>query len=176
MLGHSGVPDWMAIFKTRDFPRYFAGYAAEFRFAVRLASSFLLPQRDVCCVFFPPGTDGGHEQLQTSRAFVTALKHHARANVLRHGAILNERPDAIFVTERIFGNSSRGKSAAIIKNAQHINGNGSLPRPELRAQGGVAKVEFLMVTAYDPRGRNITSSCTQPQAPLQSWGTGLLCL
>ena len=38
-----------------------------------------------------------NERLKTDRAFVTALKHLCKANVLAMHAILEDRPDAIFI-------------------------------------------------------------------------------
>ncbi len=38
-----------------------------------------------------------NEQLRSDRAFVTALKHIVKANVLAMQAILEVRPDAIFI-------------------------------------------------------------------------------
>lgn len=49
------------------------------------------------CATFSASYGWWNEQLKSDRAFVTALKHIVKANVLAMQAILKVRPDAIFV-------------------------------------------------------------------------------
>ena len=49
------------------------------------------------CATFSAWYGWWNEQLSSDRSFVTALKHIVKANVLAMQAILEVRPDAIFV-------------------------------------------------------------------------------
>ena len=49
------------------------------------------------CAQFSAAYGWWNEQLKSDRAFVTALKHIVKANVLAMYAILDVRPDAIFI-------------------------------------------------------------------------------
>jgi beta-glucosidase len=65
-----------------------------------------------------------NEQLTTDRAFVTALKHIVRANVLAMHAILKTRPDALFIqsesSEYFHAESPRAIKSAEIMNARRF--------------------------------------------------------
>ncbi|MEC4718868.1 family 1 glycosylhydrolase [Noviherbaspirillum sp. CPCC 100848] len=96
-LCHFGVPDWIGNFQNPDFPQLFAAYAQAFaqRFPwVQLYTP--VNEMFICAVF--SGLYGWWNEQQTSdRAFVTALKHLVKANVLAMNAILKVRPDALFI-------------------------------------------------------------------------------
>jgi beta-glucosidase/6-phospho-beta-glucosidase/beta-galactosidase len=96
-LCHFGVPDWIGNFQNPDFPRLFVEYAQAFarRFPwIR----FYTPVNEIFIAATYSAQFGWwNERLKTDRAFVNALKHLCRANVLAMRAILKERPDAIFV-------------------------------------------------------------------------------
>ncbi len=96
-LCHFGVPDWIGNFQNPDFPQLFAAYAQAFaqRFPwIQLYTP--VNEMFICAVF--SGLYGWWNEQQTSdRAFVTALKHLVKANVLAMNAILKVRPDALFV-------------------------------------------------------------------------------
>jgi beta-glucosidase/6-phospho-beta-glucosidase/beta-galactosidase len=49
------------------------------------------------CALFSALYGWWNEQMRTDRAFVTALKHLVKANVLAMHAILEVRPDALFI-------------------------------------------------------------------------------
>jgi beta-glucosidase/6-phospho-beta-glucosidase/beta-galactosidase len=49
------------------------------------------------CATFSAATGFWNEQMRSDQGFVTALKHLVKANVLAMHAILEERPDAIFI-------------------------------------------------------------------------------
>jgi beta-glucosidase/6-phospho-beta-glucosidase/beta-galactosidase len=96
-LCHFGVPDWLGDFQNPDFPELFAEYARAF--ATRFPwVQFYTPVNEMyVCALFSGRYGWWNEQLTTERGFVTALKHLVRANVLAMRAILDVRPDAIFV-------------------------------------------------------------------------------
>jgi beta-glucosidase len=96
-LCHFGVPDWVGNFQNPDFPALFAVYARDF--AMRFPwVQFYTPVNEMYISALFSGRYGlWNEQLTTERGFVTALKHIVRANVLAMRAILEVRPDAIFV-------------------------------------------------------------------------------
>jgi beta-glucosidase/6-phospho-beta-glucosidase/beta-galactosidase len=96
-LCHFGVPDWIGDFQNPEWPDLFGDYAGAFarRFPwVRLYT----PVNEIfVCARFSAELGWWNEQLRSDRAFVTALKHMARATVLAEEAILKVRPDACFI-------------------------------------------------------------------------------
>ncbi len=96
-LCHFGVPDWIGNFQNSDWPRLFADYAQAFarRFPwVR----FYTPVNEIYIAATYSAQFGWwNERLKNDRAFVNALKHLCQANVMAMHAILQERPDAIFI-------------------------------------------------------------------------------
>ena len=91
------MPDWVGDFQNPDFPALFAGYARAF--AVRFAwVQFYTPVNAMyVCARFSARYGWWNEQLAADRGFDTALKHLVLANVLATRAVLEVRPDAIFV-------------------------------------------------------------------------------
>jgi beta-glucosidase len=96
-LCHFGVPDWIGNFQNPDFALLFATYARAF--AARFPwVQFYTPINEMfICAQFSAKFGWWNEQLQSDRSFVTALKHLVKANVLAMAAILEVRPDAIFI-------------------------------------------------------------------------------
>lgn len=96
-LCHFGVPDWIGNFQNPDFPVYFAEYA--FEFAKRFSDLQLYtPVNEIfITAMFSAQYGWWNERLHSDRAFVTALKHIAKANVMAMQRILLIRPDAIFI-------------------------------------------------------------------------------
>jgi beta-glucosidase/6-phospho-beta-glucosidase/beta-galactosidase len=96
-LCHFGVPDWIGNFQNNDWPKLFLEYARAFarRFPwVR----FYTPVNEIfIAATFSAQFGWWNERLKSDRAFVTALKNLCNANVLAMHAILEERPDAIFI-------------------------------------------------------------------------------
>jgi beta-glucosidase/6-phospho-beta-glucosidase/beta-galactosidase len=96
-LCHFGVPDWVGNFQNPDFPEQFARYAAAFARRYPWVHLYT-PVNEMYVTAKMSALDGvWNEQLRSERAFVTALKHLAKANVLATQAILREQPAAIFV-------------------------------------------------------------------------------
>ncbi|KAF2991212.1 hypothetical protein MJC1_01561 [Methylocystis sp. MJC1] len=96
-LCHFGVPDWIGDFQNPDFPELFASYAAAFAQRFPWVQLFTPINEMFVCATFSAAYGWWNEQLHTDKAFVTAIKHIVKANVLAMKAILTVRPDAIFI-------------------------------------------------------------------------------
>jgi beta-glucosidase/6-phospho-beta-glucosidase/beta-galactosidase len=96
-LCHFGVPDWIGDFQNPDFPRLFEAYARAFAQRYPWIQLFTPVNEMYICAKFSALTGWWNEQGKTDKTFVTALKHMVRANVLAMRAILEVRPDAMFV-------------------------------------------------------------------------------
>ncbi len=96
-LCHFGVPDWIGNFQNPDFPALFARYAEAFARRFPWVQLYTPVNEMYVCANFSGRFGWWNEQMTTDRSFVTALKHLVRANVLAMRAILEVRPDAIFV-------------------------------------------------------------------------------
>ncbi len=96
-LCHFGVPDWIGNFQNPDFPALFAGYARAFAHRFPWVQLYTPVNEMFVCATFSALYGWWNEQLTTDRAFVTALKYIVKANVLAMHAILDVRPDALFI-------------------------------------------------------------------------------
>jgi len=96
-LCHFGVPDWLGNFQNPDFPAQFAIYARAFAERFPWVQVYTPINEMFVCATFSAKYGWWNEQLSSDTAFVTALKHIVKANVLAMRAILEVRPDAIFV-------------------------------------------------------------------------------
>ena len=97
-LCHFGVPDWLGnSFQNPDFDRYFPDYAAAFAARYPWVRHYTPVNEIYVCAAFSALLGWWNERLCSERAFVTALKHLARANLLAQEAILRVRPDAVYV-------------------------------------------------------------------------------
>lgn len=96
-LCHFGVPDWVGNFQNPDFPDLFARYASAFARRFPWVQLYTPVNEMYVCALFSAKFGWWNEQLRTDQGFVTALKHLVRANVVAMQAILEVRPDAIFV-------------------------------------------------------------------------------
>ena len=96
-LCHFGVPDFIGDFQNPDFPDLFAGYARAFAARYRWVQLYTPVNEMFICAMFSGLYGWWNERGTTDRTFVTALKHIVRANVLAMRAILDVRPDAIFI-------------------------------------------------------------------------------
>jgi beta-glucosidase/6-phospho-beta-glucosidase/beta-galactosidase len=96
-LCHFGVPDWLGNFQNPDFPYYFAEYAEAF--AKRFPDLQLYtPINEIfIAAMFSAQYGWWNECLASDQAFVTALKHLCKANVMAMHAILRIQPEATFI-------------------------------------------------------------------------------
>lgn len=96
-LCHFGLPDWLGNFQNPDFPRYFCEYAGDFAKRYPWVQLFTPVNEMFICALFSAQWGWWNEQLTSDRAFVTALKHIVKANVLASGEILKVHDNAIFI-------------------------------------------------------------------------------
>jgi len=123
-LCHFGVPDWIGNFQNPEFPELFAAYARAFARRYPWVQLYTPVNEMYICALFSARYGWWNEQLCSDRAFVTALKHLVKANVLAMDAILGVRPDAIFIqsesSEYFHAESPRAIKPAEIMNAQRF--------------------------------------------------------
>lgn len=120
-LCHFGLPDWIGNFQNPDFPELFASYAGAFARQFPWVQLYTPVNEMYVCALFSARLGWWNEQLQSDRAFVTALKHIARANVLAMRAILHEQPDAIFVQSES-SEYFHAANPSAVKRAEQLNG------------------------------------------------------
>ena len=96
-LCHFGVPDWIGDFQNPDFPELFESYARAFATRYPWVQLYTPVNEMFICSLFSARFGWWNEQLADDTSYVTALKHIVKANVLAMKAILEVRPDAIFV-------------------------------------------------------------------------------
>ncbi|WP_321575696.1 hypothetical protein [Mesorhizobium sp. B2-1-8] len=84
-------------FQNPDFPRLFERYAHDCATRFPWIQLYAPVNEMFICATFSARWGWWNEQLSTDTAFVTALKHIVKANVVAMRAILQARPDAIFI-------------------------------------------------------------------------------
>ena len=96
-LCHFGVPDWVGDFQNPDWPDLFARFAGAF--AARFPwVQFYTPVNEIyVCAKLSALYGFWNERKQDDRAFVAALAHLCKANLLAIREILRVRPDAVFI-------------------------------------------------------------------------------
>ena len=123
-LCHFGVPDWLGNFQNPDFPRLFADYARAFSRRFRWVQLYTPVNEMFVCATFSGANGWWNEQLRSDRAFVTALKHLVKANVLAMQAILETCPNAIFIqsesSEYFHADSPDAIKAAEVANSRRF--------------------------------------------------------
>jgi beta-glucosidase/6-phospho-beta-glucosidase/beta-galactosidase len=119
-LCHFGLPDWLGNFQNPDFPALFADYASAFAQRFRWVQLYTPVNEMFICALFSGAYGWWNEQLRSDRGFVTALKHIVKANVLAMQAILEVRPDAIFIQSES-SEYFHADSPAAIKPAEILN-------------------------------------------------------
>ena len=123
-LCHFGVPDWVGNFQNPDLPALFAVYAGDFARRFPWVQLYTPVNEMFICATFSAAYGWWNEQLSDDRSFVTALKHIVKANVLAMEAILDVRPDAIFIqsesSEYFHAESPRAIKPAEILNARRF--------------------------------------------------------
>lgn len=96
-LCHFGVPDWLGDFQNPDFPDLFCAYARAFAERYPWVQLYTPVNEMYICATFSARYGWWNEQLSSDGAFVTALKHIVRANVMAMREILELRLEAIFI-------------------------------------------------------------------------------
>jgi len=96
-LCHFGVPDWLQNFQNPEVPQALAEYARAFARRYPWVHLYTPVNEMYVCAKLSALDGLWNEQCRDERAFVTAVRHLAKANVLMMQAIADERPDAVFV-------------------------------------------------------------------------------
>ena len=97
-LCHFGLPDWLGnSFQNPDFPELFAQYARDFARRFPWVQLYTPVNEMYITALFSARYGWWNEQLSSDQGFVTALKYVVKANVLAMHAILEVRPDALFI-------------------------------------------------------------------------------
>jgi beta-glucosidase/6-phospho-beta-glucosidase/beta-galactosidase len=97
-LCHFGVPDWVGDFQNPDWPALFGRFAGAF--ATRFPwVQFYTPVNEiyVCAKLSTLAGLWNERRKEDEHAFVTALKHLCRANLLAVQEILKVQPHAVFI-------------------------------------------------------------------------------
>jgi beta-glucosidase/6-phospho-beta-glucosidase/beta-galactosidase len=119
-LCHFGVPDWLGNFQNPDFPDLFAAYAEAFARRFPWVQLYTPINEMFICAQFSAAYGWWNEQLRSDQAFVTALKHLVKANVLAMERILMVRPDALFIQSES-SEYFHAENPAAIKPAEIMN-------------------------------------------------------
>jgi beta-glucosidase/6-phospho-beta-glucosidase/beta-galactosidase len=96
-LCHFGVPDWVGDFQNTDWPELFGRYAGAFAARYPWVRLYTPVNEIFITALFSAQYGWWNERKKSDRAFVTALRNLARANLLAKAAILREQPEAIFI-------------------------------------------------------------------------------
>ncbi|MBV9125819.1 MAG: family 1 glycosylhydrolase [Planctomycetes bacterium] len=96
-LCHFGLPDWLGHFQNRDFPEYFAEYAAAFARRYPEIRHWTPINEILITALFSARYGWWNEQLASDAAFVRALLNLCRANLLAMHAIRRQTAAPVFV-------------------------------------------------------------------------------
>ena len=100
-LCHFGVPDWVGGFQNTDWPKHFAEYCAAFAERYPWIKFYTPVNEMLVCARFSGKLGGWNEQETSERALVMAHTNQCRADLLGIEAILERRPDAVFVQSEV---------------------------------------------------------------------------
>jgi beta-glucosidase/6-phospho-beta-glucosidase/beta-galactosidase len=81
-LCHFGVPDWIENFQNPDWPALFAEFAGAFAHRFPWVRFYTPVNEIYIAATFSAQFGWWNERLKSDRAFVNALKHMCRANIL----------------------------------------------------------------------------------------------
>ena len=96
-LCHFGVPDWIGSFQNPEFPQLFAEYSKAFSERFPDLQLYTPVNEIFIAAMFSAQYGWWNERLRSDKAFVTALKHLCKANVMSMHAILQVQPEATFI-------------------------------------------------------------------------------
>ena len=96
-LCHFGLPDWLENFQNPEFPAHFADYARAFAERFPWVRLYTPINEMYVAAHFSAQLGLWNECLKSDRAFVTATKHIAKANLLATLAIMEVQPAARFI-------------------------------------------------------------------------------
>lgn len=119
-LCHFGVPDWLENFQNPDFPRHFAEFAGAFARRYPWIWCYTPVNEMYITAEFSAYFGWWNERLTTDESYVTALKHVAEASVRAMRAIIDVRPDCLFVMCESSENT-HARRPELINNATFFN-------------------------------------------------------
>jgi len=96
-LVHFGLPDWLRDFQNPDWPSHFADYARAFAERYPWVRYYTPVNEIYITAQFSAAFGWWNERLMSDAAFVTNLTNSVKASMLAMRAILDLRPDAIFI-------------------------------------------------------------------------------
>lgn len=96
-LCHFGLPAWLESFQNPEVPAALTAYAEAFARRYPWVRFYTPVNEMYVCARLSALEGVWNEQRRDERSFVTAVRHLAKANVLMMQAILQIRPDAVFV-------------------------------------------------------------------------------
>ncbi|MFL6664755.1 MAG: family 1 glycosylhydrolase [Rhizobacter sp.] len=100
-LCHFGVPDWVGGFGNTDWPAHFAEYCGAFAERYPWIKFYTPVNEMLVCARFSGKFGKWNEQERSESAFLRAHANQCRATLLGIAAILERRPDAIFIQSEI---------------------------------------------------------------------------
>jgi len=96
-LLHFGLPDWLGDFQNTEWPMHFAEYARAFAERYPWVRYYTPVNEIYITAQFSAAFGWWNERLMSDVAFITNIKHCVKASLLAMKAILDLRPDAIFI-------------------------------------------------------------------------------
>jgi beta-glucosidase/6-phospho-beta-glucosidase/beta-galactosidase len=96
-LVHFGLPDWLTDFQNPDWPQHVADYARAFAERFPWVRYYTPVNEIYVTALFSAAFGWWNERLMSDVGFVNNIKHCCRAAILMMRAILDIRPDAIFI-------------------------------------------------------------------------------
>src|SRR5688572_2316944 len=96
-LLHFGLPDWLKDFQNPEWPDRFAEYAHAFAERYPWVRYYTPVNEIYVTALFSAAFGWWNERLMSDHGFVINIKHCCKASILAMKAILDLRPDAIFV-------------------------------------------------------------------------------
>ena len=96
-LVHFGLPDWLGNFQNAEWPNYFAEFARAFAERYPWVRYYTPVNEIYVTAQFSAAFGWWNERLMSDAAFINCIKNCCKASILAMRAILDLRPDAIFV-------------------------------------------------------------------------------
>jgi beta-glucosidase len=119
-LLHFGLPDWLGDFQNPDWPNHFAEYAHAFAQRYPWVRYYTPVNEIYVTALFSAAFGWWNERLMSDVGFVNNIKNSCRASILAMRAILEVRPDAIFIFSESTEYVHPG-SPAIVEQAHFMN-------------------------------------------------------
>ena len=96
-LVHFGLPDFIGNFQNPDWPKHLADYAHAFAERYPWVRYYTPVNEIYVTALFSSAYGWWNEMMMSDAAFVTNIKHCVKASMLIMRAVLDLRPDAIFI-------------------------------------------------------------------------------